>query len=139
MLTKTIEGTKFLYPDTIEMSVINCYKCNVPFAIPKELKDYFLNQGPATEFYCPNGHSQCYTKSRADKVREELQAIIARKCDDLSKMQDRWLDELGAKNKLEKQLKRVHKGVCPCCNRSFTNLQRHMETKHPETIVKTKK
>ena len=35
-------------------------------------------------------------------------------------------------NKIEKQLKRIHKGVCPCCNRSFTNLKRHMETKHPE-------
>jgi hypothetical protein len=22
--------------------------------------------------------------------------------------------------------------VCPCCNRSFQNLRRHMATKHPE-------
>ena len=27
---------------------------------------------------------------------------------------------------------RVSKGVCPCCNRHFTNLQRHMASKHPD-------
>lgn len=27
---------------------------------------------------------------------------------------------------------RISKGICPCCNRQFTNLHRHMETKHPE-------
>jgi hypothetical protein len=27
---------------------------------------------------------------------------------------------------------RIGNGVCPCCNRSFTNLRRHMTTKHPE-------
>lgn len=26
---------------------------------------------------------------------------------------------------------RVGNGVCPCCNRSFGNLHRHMQTKHP--------
>ncbi len=25
---------------------------------------------------------------------------------------------------------RVSKGVCPCCNRTFENVQKHMETKH---------
>jgi len=27
---------------------------------------------------------------------------------------------------------RVANGVCPCCKRSFTDLRRHMETKHPK-------
>ena len=27
---------------------------------------------------------------------------------------------------------RVARGVCPCCDRHFTNLQRHMQTKHPD-------
>jgi hypothetical protein len=26
---------------------------------------------------------------------------------------------------------RVGNGVCPCCDRSFTNLRRHMSTQHP--------
>jgi hypothetical protein len=27
---------------------------------------------------------------------------------------------------------RIAKGVCPCCNRTFQDLQRHMTTKHPD-------
>jgi hypothetical protein len=27
---------------------------------------------------------------------------------------------------------RISKGVCPCCNRTFQDLQRHMTTKHPD-------
>jgi predicted RNA-binding Zn-ribbon protein involved in translation (DUF1610 family) len=27
---------------------------------------------------------------------------------------------------------RVQRGVCPCCKRSFPDLKRHMQTKHPE-------
>lgn len=30
--------------------------------------------------------------------------------------------------------KRVSKGVCPCCNRSFENLKNHMESQHPEYV-----
>jgi hypothetical protein len=26
---------------------------------------------------------------------------------------------------------RIKHGVCPCCNRTFLNLQRHMTTQHP--------
>ena len=51
-------------------------------------------------------------------------------------MTDRMLDETNRRMKAEKQLKRVHNGVCPCCNRSFQNLQKHMKTKHPEIAGK---
>ena len=27
---------------------------------------------------------------------------------------------------------RIARGICPCCKRHFTNLQRHMDCKHPE-------
>lgn len=30
---------------------------------------------------------------------------------------------------------RVANGVCPCCNRTFANLQRHMSTKHKGFIA----
>jgi hypothetical protein len=39
---------------------------------------------------------------------------------------------VGAKTKLEKRIKN---GVCPCCTRLFTNLQRHMTTEHPDYAV----
>ncbi len=38
----------------------------------------------------------------------------------------------GMKGQLVKVQKRVAHGVCPCCDRTFINLQRHMATKHPD-------
>lgn len=31
--------------------------------------------------------------------------------------------------------KRASAGVCPCCNRTFSQLARHMQTKHPTFIA----
>ena len=39
-----------------------------------------------------------------------------------------------AKGQLTKVKKRVGNGVCPCCTRSFTDLARHMESKHPAYV-----
>lgn len=36
------------------------------------------------------------------------------------------------KGQLTKTRKRVAGGVCPCCNRSFVNLGRHMAGQHPD-------
>jgi hypothetical protein len=60
----------------------------------------------------------------------ELRAV---KCDILREQKLRT-DERIAREKVERKLKRVHRGVCPCCKRTFQNIQRHMETKHPETL-----
>lgn len=32
--------------------------------------------------------------------------------------------------------KRIKAGVCPCCHRTFRQLIRHMECKHPEYVAK---
>lgn len=36
------------------------------------------------------------------------------------------------KGKLTKTRNRIAKGVCPCCNRSFVNLGKHMAGQHPD-------
>lgn len=36
------------------------------------------------------------------------------------------------KGRLTKTKKRIANGVCPCCNRHFVNLERHMTGKHPD-------
>ncbi len=37
-----------------------------------------------------------------------------------------------ARGQLTKTKKRIAKGICPCCNRSFVNLERHMTGQHPD-------
>lgn len=43
----------------------------------------------------------------------------------------------GYKGYVTKVKKRVGRGVCPCCNRTFKDLAAHMETKHPEYAEST--
>ncbi len=33
---------------------------------------------------------------------------------------------------MTKVKKRAANGVCPCCNRTFSDLARHMKAKHPD-------
>ncbi len=37
-----------------------------------------------------------------------------------------------ARNERDRVLARIKAGVCPCCNRSFKNVRRHMASQHPD-------
>lgn len=67
-------------------------------------------------------------ESDAQRLQKQLDArereLREAKCEILRKQQ--LIDEGTRK------LSRVQRGVCPCCKRSFSNLARHMEKKHPE-------
>jgi hypothetical protein len=122
------------YQKTITMVTEICCSCGVAFGLPSDLQDVLKND-PNKNFYCPNGHSQHYTKSKEQRLREEAEFKLRQKENELSNL-------INSKTLLEKelqnarrQIKRVHNGVCPCCNRSFQNLKKHMKNKHPEHSI----
>lgn len=120
------------FTKTITMITEVCCNCGILFGVPSDFQDQLRKT--KNLFYCPNGHGQSYTKSKAEILQEKLDKEISdsqRKYTEISALLN---SAVGEKNKLQKELKRVHNGVCPCCNRSFVNLQRHMKTKHPEVI-----
>jgi hypothetical protein len=119
-----------------------CYRCGVVFGMPRALHNTCRRDKQT--FYCPNGHGQAYTTSEADELRARLQkqeqaTSIARA---EAERERRWrLEAAEERRHLERRLaatrgattrlkNRVANGVCPCCNRTFVNLQRHMATKH---------
>ena len=109
----------------------SCCSCGVIFGIEnyhnEELRK--SHQG----FYCPNGHSQHYTaKSAAEILQDELTREKAR-CDQ-AKMDAQYerRQRIAKQGQLTKVKNRIMNGVCPCCNRYFDNLKRHMEIKHKE-------
>lgn len=117
--------------ETINFVMEECCDCGLPFFMPKYHKEMLLKSHAS--FYCPNGHGQHYTgKSEAQKRIEELEKQIAAEKQAYDNVANAMLDEKNKAKKLQRQLNRVHKGVCPCCNRTFENLQKHMATKHPE-------
>jgi hypothetical protein len=117
---------------------ITCYKCAVLFAVPAYFKTKRLEDHET--FWCPNGHSQAFTgKSEAEKLREQLEREqralgFAREREAALRQQRDTLEHRlnGTKGALTKIKKRVAGGCCPCCKRSFTDLRRHMTTKHPD-------
>lgn len=128
------------YSTIVTMVTEQCITCNIVFGMPSDLKSALLNNKKA--FYCPNGHSMVYSgKTEAQKLREsyELELNIERQKKLLAERdRDNWREmhhkRVKENKKNELKLKRVNKGVCPCCNRTFQNLANHMKTKHPEKI-----
>jgi hypothetical protein len=119
---------------------ILCCDCKVEFWLNDEF--YRVAKQAATKFtwYCPNGHAQSFLKGESEEAklrreRDQLAQRIAEKDDAIeAERQRRVLAErrvAAAKGQVTKLKNRASKGVCPCCNRHFANLERHMATKHP--------
>lgn len=113
---------------SVNFEAVTCYKCGVPFAAP----GYFFTKRRDDHggFWCPNGHNQHFTQeTEAERLARELEAEKQRTRLALA----RENEQREAKMKLERKLKRVGRGTCPECNRSFQNLARHMNCKHGGT------
>lgn len=125
---------------TLSMKTITCCHagCGIVFAVPahwdtKRREDH-------SPWYCPNGHRQFYLgKSDAEKLRDELtrkqaQLDQAKADADYQRKQRDHAERCtaAARGQVTKIKNRVGNGVCPCCNRTFSNLMQHMRTEHPE-------
>jgi hypothetical protein len=89
-------------------------------------------------FYCPNGHNQYFPgETEAEKLKKELDAQKRRTemavAEAKSEAEARKRETTALKGKITKLSKRVANGVCPVpgCGRHFTNVERHVATKHP--------
>jgi hypothetical protein len=111
--------------------------CGVAHAVPSELYAFVQRQhqnGKAqTSIYCPLGHQWTFAgESEAEKLRGQLQRNEQRlqATRDLLAHEER--SHAATRGHLTRTKRRVGAGVCPCCNRSFTQLGRHMKSKHPD-------
>jgi len=117
-------------------TVIDCCNCGALFAVPSQVNADYVASG--RRFCCPNGHWQSYTESTAAQLRkererrEQLERVAQSRLDLLRAEERSHAATKGQVTRARKQLARVANGVCPCCKRSFANLERHMTTKHPD-------
>jgi hypothetical protein len=124
--TQTFVGT---------LQVLECCRCSVPFGITA----YYMAERREDHalFYCPNGHGQSY-QGETPKERELRQAKAdkdwySRRNDELRlEAEQSNRRAAAARGQVTRIKKRVSKGVCPCCNRHFADLHRHMQGQHPE-------
>jgi hypothetical protein len=118
----------------VTLKIIECGSCGTPFALPETLWNKCYNEGGF--FSCPLGHSRGWTeancKTALDKLRDEnarLQSNLAYKD---TQIEAERRQKIAAKGQLTKERNRTKNGVCPCCQRSFANLHRHITAKHPD-------
>ena len=142
METKSIASGTHVTIST-ELRVVCCHTCTGIYAIALPFANRRLQDGGTWHCpYCRQGtvysasenaqlKKQLEEKDRALRWQNEQRVNAQRESQSLRRQRD------GMKGVLvreQKRLARVKNGVCPCCNRHFANLERHMKTKHEGSL-----
>jgi hypothetical protein len=121
-----------------DLEIHTCPTCFVVYAITTAMSARKHEDG--TNWFCPNGHHVVFSKSMKEKY-EEMRRERDRLKQDEARLEEMLADQgrtlklteksrAALQGQLTKTRKRIGAGVCPCCNRQFANLQRHMAGKH---------
>jgi len=120
----------------VQFKLVECPSCGITYAIPEILKRE--HQRDHRTLYCPRGHRWYYPReSDLESLERQLKDARSSK-----KFYEHRTMELSYSNRSirghltrkKKELHRISNGICPCCNRHFVNLERHMATKHPNYV-----
>lgn len=119
----------------VTLSPVRCCTCGVVFG----MDDYLdrKRRGDGATFYCSNGHGQHYG-SELERLRKQLDSAHARLRHEQDQHGATRRELTATKGHVSRLKTRVANGVCPCCKRSFVQLQRHMATKHPDYKMEVK-
>ena len=122
------------------MMLEECYTCKTTFAMDWHTYKAADFGKESFTFCCPYGHKQHYCTGEREigkmrRDRDRLAQRVAEKDDEIKRQKDlREHAERSAsayKGKVTRLKNRAAAGLCPCCNRTFQNLHKHMTTKHP--------
>lgn len=128
-----MRNQSFTLTEAIAFTTESCCSCGVVFAMTDEFKQARLRD--RDRFYCPNGHSQSYIgKSDRELAYEAKQALRKAETRLQAEVDQRKASNRELKAK-ERELRRLRQraagGACPCCNRTFVQLSRHIKNQHP--------
>lgn len=106
--------------------------CGIHLAVPDDLYSYAQRKGHA--IYCPLGHTFIFTDTTVKRLEEAEKRLAEERrrtqaTRELLRAEER--SHSATRGHLTRTKKRVGNGICPCCNRSFEDLARHMASKHP--------
>ena len=109
---------------------IDCANCGVTFVVTAAYDQRRRDKGD--RFYCPNGHYLSYHETKEDRLQRQLDS--ANKHAEHMRVQrnKEAASKRAIRGHMTRLKNRVAAGVCPCCNRTFSNLARHMKGQHPD-------
>lgn len=128
----------------VAMTAVTCGECGGSYAITSRFHKDCHEQGKSWNCpYCRVGWGFA-GRGELAKLREERDQAT-RRAEFLQNHGRRMAEERDHekrraatyKGHLTRYKTRVGRGVCPCCDQSFEDLRRHMETQHPEQIAET--
>jgi hypothetical protein len=116
---------------TVELHEVNCGECGGTYAINARYHQHKREKGGYwTCPYCKTGWG--FGESQIDKITKERDAEKARHQATLARLNEANAERDKAQKAAARLKKRASAGLCTCCNRHFTNLERHMQTKHKD-------
>lgn len=145
MTTKTSKPAVYDAGVTYRLYTLTCYSCGVLFGLENGYDDRRRNDHKS--FYCPNGHSQAYLgPSKVEQERDAARELAKREAQrrETAERNARYAENnaeharrsaAAYKGWATRVRNRIANGVCPCCNRSFNNVRRHMTTQHPDYSI----
>jgi len=114
---------------TITYEIITCW-CGIPIALPTDL--YRMNREDGNKVYCAVGHTCVPAKPELAEAQARISQLNARLDQEKAARAHTERQLSATKGVVTRTKKRIGKGTCPCCNRHFVNVERHMATQHPE-------
>lgn len=126
---------------TETLTKISCGLCGGVYAISERYRREC--QEEALCWHCPYCNKEwgypgetelAKERKKAKRERERADRTEAWLRDEKVRHRGTTLSLTATKGVVTRTKNRIKNGVCPCCKRSFENLQRHMKTKHPRYI-----
>lgn len=136
------EGDKFNADTTLH--VVSCPTCSITYAIPQSLyrsaQKWTGDRPNGWKIVCPLGHEWWYTgQNEEERLREQVRdqrefagRLAAERDQALADARAQKAAKTRIRNSRERERQRTAAGVCPCCNRTFKQLARHMDRQHPD-------
>ena len=124
---------------SLTLEVVTCFECSFTFGLEQSFEKKLRNNHKS--FFCPRCRASQYFPGESDeqKLRRQLgnekKARLqeqARHDQTKATLRTAKRSHSATKGQMTKLRRRIGVGVCPCCNRTFRQLARHMQSKHPE-------
>lgn len=128
----------------VTLDIIHCASCGIVFGVPADFIE--RRRKDNAEFRCPAGHVNVYRENAFDKLKKENDRLrsqvehernsreVAARLHKTALTGER-IKRGKAEAKAARIETRVNAGVCPHCQRTFQQLARHMQSKHPTSAA----